>query len=274
MKEKMIKVFRIFYVIACLHFSSYSYSQDNTPTTQSNNDLEFSEFVSGIKYAYVALSDNDVKNIKNNSSGPNAQAILGIIDYLKEIGISKVSWGSVNNNPENIPSLCDLVMVFPTWEVNNASFTNITLNFVSCNKDIFKFVSEKNIWVTGYTNIRSSFFSRCMKMYNTKLTYSSEKRIKLISEMSKWTEESLKKYFQNTEIDKNEGIYEAIIDTKEMAKYKLGVVKSDNSYDVIYLSGANNHEDWLEGENKAILNPTATSGIFKVNWKMNNKKKE
>jgi S1-C subfamily serine protease len=54
-------------------------------------------------------------------------------------------------------------------------------------------------------------------------------------------------------------------------KKKLGVIKSDKGYNLIYLGGATNYLDWSEGEIKGKIEATATASLFKTHWKMANK---
>ena len=59
------------------------------------------------------------------------------------------------------------------------------------------------------------------------------------------------------------GIYEDIVSSG----YRLGVIKYNNSYKIIYLSGGNN-KCWEFGHVKAELKPSATTGLFKGTWYM------
>jgi S1-C subfamily serine protease len=247
------------------------FCQNFKPTYQSNYSLDFSNFLSGVKYAYLVVDEKDVNFITNNPSGGNALALLGVLDYLKEIGFSDVNWGTPANTPQNFTSLCDLVRVSVSWGYENSTFTDITMTFVSCNNDIFKFTSEKNIWVTGYTDIKTAFYNKCLKMYGYKKNNSPYQRLKLPSEMTEWTEQKLKSHFLKNGADPVEGIYEGTVQTFAMAKYKLGVIKTDNGYTLVYLDGANNYQDWTEGEVKAKITKTATPTLFKASWKMGNK---
>jgi S1-C subfamily serine protease len=247
------------------------FGQEFKPTYQSNYSLDFSNFLSGVKYAYLGMDEKYVTYITNNPSSGNAQAIVGVLDYLKEIGFPDAKWGTLANAPQNFFSLCDLVKVSVSWGYERNTFTDITMTFVSCNGDIFKFVSEKNIGVTGYTDTRTAFYKKCLKMYGYKKNSSSYQRLKLSSEMTEWTEQKLKIHFQNSGADPVEGIYESTVQTLAMAKYKIGVIKTDNGYTLVYLGGANNYQDWTEGEVKAKLTATATPTLYKASWKMNNK---
>lgn len=111
-----------------------------------------------------------------------------------------------------------------------------------------------------------------MKMYGyNKGSYSSYNRLSLSSEMTEWTEEKLKSHFKDKGADPIEGIYESAIGTSLMPKYKLGLIKTEAGYNLIYFSGATNYNDWKAGELKARLFPTATPTLFKADWYMGNK---
>ncbi|MFI3239685.1 MAG: serine protease [Bacteroidales bacterium] len=89
-----------------------------------------------------------------------------------------------------------------------------------------------------------------------------------------WNEVKLKEKWSN-ETTPIEGIY-TFIGTDNMewwgdAKHTLGVVKSNNLYQIIYLNGSNEYI-WKEGDLKAEFTPTATVGLYKItNWLMENK---
>ena len=66
----------------------------------------------GTKYAYMVVTDKDIEFISDYPNGGNANAWAGIIEYLKEIGFTQVTWGTINNKPQNLSSLCDLHLYF------------------------------------------------------------------------------------------------------------------------------------------------------------------
>ena len=85
-----------------------------------------------------------------------------------------------------------------------------------------------------------------------------------------WNESKLKNHWKNNGVDNIEGIYENTASSNDQPKYKLAIVKNSNSYETIYLSGANDLR-WNEGDVKAILKSTATTGLFSTNWYMGDK---
>lgn len=63
------------------------------------------------------------------------------------------------------------------------------------------------------------------------------------------------------------GIYEGF----DAQGYKLGVIKENGSYKLIYLGSKEPMSWWRVGDIKATLTPSATPGFFKANWYMANK---
>lgn len=77
---------------------------------------------------------------------------------------------------------------------------------------------------------------------------------------SNWNERIFKDDILKNGADALEGIYKG-------DKYTLGVKKADDgNYYMIYLDGADNTEDWHEGDIKAILRNTASPVLFKAEW--------
>lgn len=81
---------------------------------------------------------------------------------------------------------------------------------------------------------------------------------------SSHTETSIKA-FAKTHNDGICGIYEGM----DGSKYKLGCIKENGVYKLIYL-GCNNNPNcwWNVGDVKAVLRSTATIGLFKADWMM------
>lgn len=78
-----------------------------------------------------------------------------------------------------------------------------------------------------------------------------------------YTETSIRA-FAKTHNDGICGIYEGM----DGSKYKLGCIKENGVYILIYL-GCNNYNCWWkEGDVKAVLHPTSTPGRFNADWMM------
>lgn len=93
---------------------------------------------------------------------------------------------------------------------------------------------------------------------------------KLPHPTTSWNEYSLKSHWKSKGADLIEGIYENAVKTDNSPKYKLGLIKSDNGYELIYLGGAEN-PGWKVGDIKAYLTKTATPNLYKVKYFMGDK---
>jgi len=82
-----------------------------------------------------------------------------------------------------------------------------------------------------------------------------------------WTYDKLIDHWTKNGISDIEGIYERV---SAQIEYRLAVLKENNDYKIIYLSGAKG-TGWNEGDIKATLRKTAQFGLFKSNWRMINK---
>ena len=80
-----------------------------------------------------------------------------------------------------------------------------------------------------------------------------------------WNEASLKNYFTTNSKDTREGIYESL-SSATSHKYKVGVVKNEFGFKVIFLSSDNVDELLKVGDVKGDLTSTASDNLFKVKW--------
>ena len=80
-----------------------------------------------------------------------------------------------------------------------------------------------------------------------------------------WNEASLKNYFTANSKDPREGIYESL-SSANTHKYKVGVVKNEFGFKVIFLSSDNVDELLKVGDVKGDLTSTASDNLFKAKW--------
>jgi len=81
---------------------------------------------------------------------------------------------------------------------------------------------------------------------------------------TRWNEVTLRDYYQRNMKDAREGIYETF--TSEGTKYKLGLIKDNASFKLIFLSSDNPNEILKEGNVKAELISTADDNLLKSKW--------
>ena len=90
-----------------------------------------------------------------------------------------------------------------------------------------------------------------------------------------YTEENLKKFWNNSPTAPIEGVYNFISTSNPKfwgnKRHRLAVVKEKETYKIIYLQGSNGAV-WKEGELKGSFTATTTAGLYKVNtWYLENK---
>lgn len=83
---------------------------------------------------------------------------------------------------------------------------------------------------------------------------------------TKWTETSIKQFCDNN----NDGIC-GIYESSDESGYKLGCIKVNSEYRLIFLGGKENRSWWRIGDLKAKLRSSATDGVFKAEWYMADK---
>ena len=81
-----------------------------------------------------------------------------------------------------------------------------------------------------------------------------------------WSEFSVKKNADSN----NDGIC-GIYEGSDNTGYKLGCVKQNGEYRLIYLGSRERMTWWQIGDTKAVLRPSATNGFFKADWYMADK---
>ena len=82
---------------------------------------------------------------------------------------------------------------------------------------------------------------------------------------TQWNEVSLKNYLTTNSKDPREGIYESL-SSATTHKYKVGVVKNEFGFKVIFLSSDNEDELLKVGDVKGDLTSTASDNLFKAKW--------
>lgn len=83
---------------------------------------------------------------------------------------------------------------------------------------------------------------------------------------SSWTETDIQNY-ADTNNDGICGIYESSANLS----YRLGCIRDGNKYVLIYLNSGKRMSWWSVGDIKAVLRPSATSGLYKGDWYMSDK---
>ena len=232
---------------------------------QSNPNLSLSDFLRGARYALIEMTDKEQATIDATGS----VFLKNFADYLRSIGIEKIAYTSDDKAQllQNAASLCDIVRVTVRSGLLKGIFTAHTLSFKSCLGDQFEFASETPIYNDAF--LIDKMFTLWENMYNDKKTYSVQHRLSLPSRPSPWRYDSLNRYLTHA-TDPIEGIYERLLmdNTQDKTRYNIPIVKNatKNGYDMLYISGLTNKEDWQMYEYMGKIYSTATQALFEVDW--------
>lgn len=247
-------------------------SQAYKPTEQSSYDLDFNLWFKGVRYATVYFEPTQQNKIDNGTFNDITNVFL---EYLKELGFENVAITSEEKEllGQKAASVCDVTMVNFYADVEKKYIRNISIQFFTCDNNYFIFTSPHRI--VADDNLDQNLKNEWKKMIGKKPEYQKSLRLKLPKRISEWTEKKLLEHYNKNKINFLEGIYEKMHLKKDdwiQARYKIGIIRSsDNDFDVIYLNGADNKDDWEEGEIKAIISKTAIPNFYKVTWLMSNK---
>lgn len=192
-------------------------------------------------------------------------AFKALEEYLSDMGFENIRY--VGDDYEYSKNLCEEVFVNLGFSYDLKEFSDITMTFIMLTDKEFtyKFSTSKTAKDKYNSDTKYNFGQALRDMYHYKKNkFDSYYTTKLASRKTCWTEHKLKGYIQANGCDKLEGIYEKTGNLG--AKYKVALRKINGFYHLIYLSGASNTGNWEEGEIKAILEPTATSLLFKAKW--------
>ncbi|MCB0749394.1 MAG: trypsin-like peptidase domain-containing protein, partial [Ignavibacteriae bacterium] len=245
------------------------YKPSNTKPTNCNeikvisksSKPSFSNMLAGVKYAVI---------INQPKINGHWNAFNALSSYLRGMDFTSVEY--LNENYKQPSNLCEEVWVAIYFEYKvGVAFYNIRMEFTSpCTGYTWDFSTSKRANDGVYSDAKYQFGKALRDMYGYKKpSFNSYYTLKLPKKQTCWTENKIRQEFQKNGADKLEGIYENSSNTQ--AKYRVALKKIKDTYHLIYLTGANNHKNWSEGEIKATLVPTATSLFFNFMWVMANK---
>jgi S1-C subfamily serine protease len=243
-------------------------SVKNKTAFQSNKNLNFNDFRSGINSVYVITpSEISSKLFKDTLFLSKYRGLMS--DYLHSIGIENVAISS--GEQERLDSLVSLTQsaVFQLkLDFTDNYISQIIISFISCNKDEFRFEKSTSYYIDS--NWDKVLLEDMKSMYCQVVPFNAAKSYKLNSTATGWKEKNIIDYLENNKTDKIEGIYEKYAADNQ---FKIGVIKNKGSYEIIYLAGARNKIDWKEGDLKGVIRKTSIKDFYKVDWYMTDKSK-
>ncbi len=231
----------------------------------------FGQNLDGFKYVYVPtlVYQNDRQDVWGIcSSVRNQFSKLGFV-VLTE------SSGEIDELKSN-PCLLLVGKLNHYSEQPNAFggyFSHVELELLDCNgESILKFDEKgKGLDLAGDFKIATRKINNQLASFYYSFKPSKTPNLKLPEvEKTTETEESLKTYFENNELEAIEGIYKSY-QSDQLNYYKIGIKKFGNIFKAIILESDLSY--WKKGEVKAVFEPSSMKGFYSVTWYMGDKTK-
>jgi S1-C subfamily serine protease len=233
---------------------------NSSPAYQSNPNLNFQDFISGVNSIYVITPEELSPKLFNDDLFLSKYRNL-ITTYLHSIGIINVAISSMEyDSLDSLVSLTQTAVFKLNLDFTKNYISKVIFSFTSCNKDEFRFEKNVDYYIdAGWDKVLSGFLK---SIYSQVVTFNKNKSYKLRSTFTAWNESKITDYLDNS-TDRLEGIYEKYASDTQ---FKIAVVKNKGNYEIIYLAGAKNKFDWKEGDLKGIIRETAIKNFYKVDW--------
>lgn len=238
---------------------------------QSNPDISLDNYLKGVKYAEIMLP-NDIQIQVDNNTGVSS-FFVNAKSFLEGLGFTSVLLTSDEKLKLNsiTKTYCDIVSVNFSGNLFQNTMKNLGITFISCNGDVWHLQSQNTINYKDLSSVSTKLINEWKTLYNRPIKYNEINRLSLSGEFTSWNENAVKYYFEHSQANELEGIYERVqmtIQEKADGKFKIAIIKdpSSNEHLIIYLSGAKNNLDWKDGELKGKLLLTGTPDLYKIEW--------
>ncbi len=281
--NKIIPFFFLLIVSACssrqlllnVSESAPNYSKIDSkkymPIMQSNNKLDFYNFISGVN-SVIILTEEKLESTLDNDDQFYRKYQKLMKNYLSGIGFENIAMTVDEKNwiQNNIP-FEKTVNLRITLDNTKNYISKINMIFKSCNGDEFLFSINSDYYIDNdWDHI---LISKMKEMYWHQVTYNSANTLTLKKEMTQWNLISLKNYFDENRSDELEGIYEkyGMGNSDNESKYSIALIKDSDNYKIIYLGGAFKSNNWSEGELKGTISKSSIKDFYKVEWIMSDK---
>jgi hypothetical protein len=261
-----------FSLVICFHITVIPQSNAEIKKQKEVSRDTLKKKISGVRFADLRFTKAQEQLFLSNASSPDAQLLLGIVNYLKkDLGLLVIVTQEQRIEAlKNAKSRCDLV--FFDYDIGQfkSSFAAIgtipfSFSFSFCDKSKYTFTTKLN--VSGLTILsnktRATCYSEfaCTRKFDINKKMSVQKNPSLISltDFTKYLDTSLTKL-------PIEGIFQLFSSSNNTSKYKLGICNMKDTLKIIYFDGADFSEDWAEGELKGYLTKTNSDSHFFAKW--------
>ncbi len=264
--KKVIQPTVFLFALFCLFCSNSLSAQPDA--------FDLTTFLSGTKHIYINLSAEDQKLVDEDRK-PMIKAFAA---YWESMNFEKVAYTSEDKTQMILetPTLCDIAKVFLEYEFGNDLYTKHKIVVRTCNREVVYRFNQTPVYSDA--NLYQNMIGIWKEMYYQPTIYNKNNRLTLSKKSSKFDRTMVEqKLAEAKSLDLIEGVYEKVSKYNYSSEnHTIGILKAgDNvAYNVYYLGGITNYEDWEIGElmGKIFINEHATDSQFKgVHWVTSNK---
>ncbi|MFK7907283.1 MAG: trypsin-like peptidase domain-containing protein [Chitinophagales bacterium] len=266
--QNLIKKLSILFIFTILPFTT------NQCEVLSTSELP--NLLKGVKYAslnIVSLQDENsaiVQEIKSASK-----------QYFERIGFEEVATNEQAQNKliQQISTYCDLVEVDFEFTHHYGILDNMVLEFHFCNNKNIRISFSDFIKTDG--QLTEKLLTLWSKTSDFQSSYDPQYRLNIRHNPIKYSETTIQWLLQSLGTEKQfiEGIYQIHgLNTSSIYRnLRVAIFRNKTKgYDIIYLNGAPNTDDWKKGEIIGFIgSPIKNNGFISfsnVNWYFLNKK--
>jgi S1-C subfamily serine protease len=221
-------------------------------------------------YKYIYLPPLEYGNGKIDVYGISAEASR----IFSEEGFKVLT---NNTRTESLPKdlkddLCQMLTCSISHPKPNTISNSVTISFYDCNKKlVYSTKGSGGMGMDLSGDYRIATKKALKEFKENYYSFNSSLTPELILpqvEKTQETEESLKKYFSENQLNPIEGIYKSV-QNEGVSYYKIAIKKLNDKYIGIVLEA--DLKQWKTGEIKAYFEPSSVDGIYSVKWFMANK---
>ena len=260
----------VYFQLSGIKFQDSSFSNNNENKAPNNSYINDVNYIPASSKPSFESMLSGIKTAVLMSANPYTEK--GQVKYLREMGFE-----TIIANADNMNSIMDRysyrkdVVFVAQLQAENDNYT-FSFSFLPLAYE-WKFTSRftSNDFSKYNSNLSDAAYEIFRRAYGYKKpSYNKNSELHLAKRKTKWNKQQIVNDFKQNGTQPIEGIYENSTGVGQ-AKYNVAVKNMDGTLRLIYLSGANNPDDWDEGEVKATLIPSATQYLYKANWIMADK---
>ena len=268
----MKSFFILLLLVISFHITVLSQSKSEIKKQKERSIDTLKNKISGVKFADLGLSKAQEQLFLNNAISPDAQLLIGIVNYLKsDLGLQVIVTQEQRTKALKFArSRCDLV--YFNFDVGQfkSSFGAIgtipfSFSFSFCDKSKYSFNTK--LHVDGLTILNNKTRQTCLFEFSYKRKFDINQKILIQKNPSLISLTDFTKYLDTFSHKLPiEGIYQLFSSSNNTSKYKIGIYNIQDTLKVIYFDGADFSEDWVEGEIKGYLIKTNSDSHLFAKW--------